>query len=102
MCSYTITPSEQTFLKEGGSGEFTVTTENGCPWSIVSNSPWVSVATGMEHKGSATVLFDVAAAADDNFRIGTLSLKEEQFIIRQNVQEKKSICPAIFFLLNSE
>jgi hypothetical protein len=44
-CSYTLSPSQQTFTDTGGSGTFQVLTAAGCPWSVV-NSTGFATLTG--------------------------------------------------------
>ncbi len=45
-CTYSIAPMEASIGAAGGSLSFTVTTLNGCPWSSVSNAPWIAISNG--------------------------------------------------------
>ena len=59
VCSFSITPTSQSFSNTGGSGSVTITTQSGCGWSAVSNVQWIT--TTSSGTGSGTAVFTVAA-----------------------------------------
>ena len=46
-CTYTITPTSQTFSGTGGSGTVNVTTQAGCPWTASRGNYWISMTTNL-------------------------------------------------------
>jgi CubicO group peptidase (beta-lactamase class C family) len=60
-CSFAVTPSSPTYSSapQGGSVNVTVNGTN-CPWTMVSDQPWVSMSGGPQ-TGSATANFSLAA-----------------------------------------
>jgi BACON domain-containing protein len=40
-CSYTVSPTSRSFDSTGGSGSIGITTLNGCPWTVTSDSSWI-------------------------------------------------------------
>ncbi|MEJ2580511.1 MAG: hypothetical protein P8127_02560, partial [Acidobacteriota bacterium] len=57
-CSYTLSPTRETFTPSGGSGEFSVVTTTGCDWTATTPSTWVTLDSG-EGTGSGTVQYTV-------------------------------------------
>ncbi len=57
-CTYSISPTRETYSASGGTGTITVTAEPGCTWTASSNSPWITItdATG---SGTGTVTYTV-------------------------------------------
>ncbi len=60
-CTFSISPSSQTFLAAGGTGTVTVTARNGCAWTATSGASWVTITSGAQGTGNGSVVFAVAA-----------------------------------------
>jgi hypothetical protein len=73
-CTYTLSigPTIDGY-PTGGTFSATVTTAAGCPWTAISNAPWIHVTTGSAGSGAGTVTF-TADANGSSARIGTLSI----------------------------
>jgi hypothetical protein len=81
-CTYSIAPMEASIGAAGGSLSFTVTTLNGCPWSSVSDSPWIALSAGSSGTASATVGLTIGANGG-GARDGTVSVAGRTFAVRQ-------------------
>ncbi len=72
-CSYSISPSGQSFGYGAGSGSVSVATQSGCAWTASSNAPsWIT--TSASGTGNGTATFSVAANAGAKTRAGTLTV----------------------------
>jgi uncharacterized protein (TIGR03437 family) len=60
-CSYTLTPTSQSFAATAATGEVTVTTDAECPWTATSNAPWLTITSGTNEAGNGRVTYTVAA-----------------------------------------
>jgi hypothetical protein len=58
-CAYAVAPDHLDVLVTGGSWTVAVTSGSSCPWTSVSNTPWVTVASGAAGTGSGNVQLDV-------------------------------------------
>jgi fibronectin type 3 domain-containing protein len=61
LCTYTISPSSQSFAAAGGTGTTGVTTSAGCPWAVSNSASWVAITSGSSGTASGTVRYSVAA-----------------------------------------
>jgi hypothetical protein len=83
-CSYAIAPTSMNAAAGGGGlNPVTVTTTAGCPWTAVSNAPWIAVTSGASGNGSGAVglsaTFNPGAA-----RSGTVTIAGQTFTLTQN------------------
>ena len=63
-CSYSLNPASQTVGAAGGVIQTSVTTGQGCPWTVVNGYPTLlSVTSGTAGSGSGSVTLNVAPAA---------------------------------------
>ena len=81
-CSYTISPSAQTFPPVGGDGSVTVDALTGCPWTASANVPWINIRSGSSGTGNGSVRYAVAPTIDAD-RTGTISIAGRAFTVRQ-------------------
>jgi hypothetical protein len=82
-CSYTIAPTNQSFGASGGVGSVNVTAPNGCAWTAVSNTSFITITNGANGSGNGTVNFSVAANATTSQRTGTLTIAGQTFTVTQ-------------------
>jgi hypothetical protein len=54
-CSYSISPTSNSFTSSGGTGSVGVTATSGCPWTASSNADWITVTAGSSGSGNGTV-----------------------------------------------
>ncbi len=73
-CTFSISPTNQTFSNSGGSASVNVTTQNGCTWSATSNAPWITINSGSAGNGNGTVNYSVASNSLATSRTGTMTM----------------------------
>ncbi len=93
-CSFTINPMLLNDVPaSGGTGSISVTASDGsCPWTAVSNNPWISITAGATGTGNGTVGFSVAANSGPA-RLGTITVAERTFQVTQTNGCSFSIMP---------
>ena len=91
VCTYTISPGNQSFGGEGGTGNVSVATEAGCTWSATANASWIGITAGGTGTGSGTVVYSVPANQAAESRTGTLTIAGHSHAV---VQEGRtpSVC----------
>jgi len=82
-CTYTISPTSQSFDSSGGSGSVTVTTQNGCTWSATSNASWITITSGSSGTGNGTVNYTVSSNSTTSQRTGTMTVAGQTFTVTQ-------------------
>jgi hypothetical protein len=81
-CAYSLNPASLNVAVEGGHQRFTVTTSSGCPWTAVSNAPWLEVAN-QSGTGTGDVNINVAANPTTSPRSGTITVNGQTFTVNQ-------------------
>lgn len=81
-CTYTLSPTSQSFGSGGGSGSFSVLTASGCSWSASTSSSWVSITSG-SGSGNGSVTFNVAANSGTSSRSGSILVAGQTFTVTQ-------------------
>ncbi len=82
-CTYSISPAQQGFSSDGGSGGIAVTAVgSGCVWTATSNASWVKVTVG-SGSGSGTAAYSVAANQSTSTRTGTITIADKTFTVTQ-------------------
>ncbi|MGH9840639.1 MAG: BACON domain-containing protein [Blastocatellia bacterium] len=82
-CTFTISPTSQTFVAAAGNGAVSVTAAAACAWTAVSNATWITVTSGSSGSGSGTVNYTVAANTGPQ-RTGTMTIAGQTFTVTQN------------------
>ncbi|OPY69608.1 MAG: Fibronectin type III domain protein [Syntrophorhabdaceae bacterium PtaU1.Bin034] len=59
-CTYSISPTSQSFAASGGTGSVSVATQTRCAWSAASGVSWVAVNSGQSGTGNGTVTYSVS------------------------------------------
>ncbi|HET7377664.1 MAG TPA: Calx-beta domain-containing protein, partial [Anaerolineae bacterium] len=83
-CTYSLFPTSRAFVANGGSDSITVTTQNGCPWSAVSNAPWITITGGASGNASGMVNYSVAPNPLSTLRTGTISVAGLVFTVNED------------------
>lgn len=82
-CSFTVSPSSQSFGASAGSGSVAVTTQAGCSWTAVSSASWLTITSGSSGSGNGTVGFSVAANPGTSQRQATITVQGQVFTVTQ-------------------
>lgn len=82
-CTYTISPTSQSFCSNGGTDSITVTTQSGCSWSVTESLDWVSLLAGRSGTGSGMITYSVSLNDTGQPRKGAITIGNQTFTIRQ-------------------
>jgi len=82
-CTYSFTPSSQSFGSSGGLGSFTVNTASTCTWSPSPSANWITILPSGS-KGTAKVNYAVAANSSLSGRSGFISVGGQQYNISES------------------
>jgi C1A family cysteine protease len=80
-CTYSISPTIETFGPIGGDGTIKVTAFAGCSWSALSNASWITIVSGLSGVGDGNVEYRVAPTKRN--RKGTISVANQTFTVSQ-------------------
>jgi hypothetical protein len=83
-CSYSISPTSQSFKANAGTGSISVTAQIGCAWNAASNASWITVTSGGSGSGNGMVNYSVAANTGSSPRTGTLTIAGQTFTVNQD------------------
>ena len=78
-CSYSIFPTSQSFTDSGGTGSVSVTTQDDCSWTAVTNTSWIMITSNSSGTGSGTVNYSVASNTSTSPRSGTMTIAGRTF-----------------------
>jgi hypothetical protein len=82
-CSYSITPTSQSFDYSGGTGVVNVTATPGCSWTAISNAAWLIITSNASGSGNGAVHYAVSQNSENSDRTGTLTIADKTFTIKQ-------------------
>jgi hypothetical protein len=82
-CSFSISPSSQSFDATGGTGTVSVSASSGCSWGATSNVSWISIVSGAQGTGNGTVVFQVQQNTTGQARTGVLTIAGQTFTVTQ-------------------
>ena len=84
VCSTTIAPTASSPTYAGGTGTVSVTANFGtCPWTAISNAPWITITTGASGSGNGSVSYTVAAHTLMSSRTGTMTIAGQTMTVTQ-------------------
>jgi hypothetical protein len=83
-CTFSISPTSQSFVAGGGTGTVTVTAPTGCSWTAVSNDGFVTITAGASGSGNGVVNYSVAANLSASPRSGTMTIAGQTFTVNQD------------------
>ncbi len=81
-CVYSLSSSSRNFASTGGDGSFNVMTYEGCNWTPVKDVSWI-VLNSSGGSGSGEVSYTVLPNSVPEARIGTITVGNQTFSIRQ-------------------
>lgn len=93
-CTYSINPTNQSFVAAGGTGSVAVTTGSGCGWTATSNAAWISVTSGASGNGNGTVNYSVAVNSGAA-RSGTITIAGQTFTVTQGCTDTAITSPPV-------
>jgi uncharacterized protein (TIGR03437 family) len=83
VCTYSITPTSQSFPASGGNGSVNVRAPSGCNWTATSNGDWITINSSASGSGDGAVNFSVAENLSTSPRSGTLMIADQTFTVTQ-------------------
>ena len=84
VCTYTLTPTTQSFPASGGSGTVNVAAGSGCSWTAVRNDSWIIITSNASGAGTGTVNYSVSANPGSSSRTGTLTIAGNTVTVSQS------------------
>ncbi|MEZ5351927.1 MAG: BACON domain-containing carbohydrate-binding protein [Bryobacteraceae bacterium] len=81
-CSYGLSATSANPVAAGGAASVNVIATTGCPWTAVSNAPWITVTSGASGNGNGTVGYTVAGNTSVQ-RVGTITIAGLTFTVTQ-------------------
>jgi glucose/arabinose dehydrogenase len=85
VCRATLSPAVQDFDAAGGSGRFSVGNQSECSWTAVANQSWISITGAASGAGNGAISFSVKPYSGHAItRVGTITIGDEKFSIRQS------------------
>ncbi|HLM60650.1 MAG TPA: BACON domain-containing carbohydrate-binding protein, partial [Pyrinomonadaceae bacterium] len=92
VCTYSINPTTAEIPAIGGAFSFTLSTNNSaCPWTAVSNSPFIK--TSSSGNGNGTINYTVAENTTTQRRSGTITVAGQTFTVNQEAACSFAINP---------
>ena len=92
-CTYSISPSSNSFNSGGGTGIVGVTAPSGCSWTATSNAGWLTITSGSIGNGNGTVGYSVDPYSGTSSRTGTMTIAGLTFTVTQDGVCNYSILP---------
>ncbi|HEY3130580.1 MAG TPA: BACON domain-containing carbohydrate-binding protein [Acidobacteriota bacterium] len=83
-CPNDVSPASMNFGAEGGAGTMEIKTDPGCPWTVISSAPWLTLTSAPSGFGAAKVNFSVARNSSVEKRTATLSVTGNLFTVIQS------------------
>lgn len=74
VCVTSLSQNQNVFQWTGGEGSFNVIAPNGCNWTAMSNSAWLTITSGQNGSGNGTVTYTVAKNGTYFLREGDLTV----------------------------
>ncbi len=81
-CTYSISPTSNSFGAGGGNGTVSVTAGSGCGWTATSNDGWITITGGGSGSGSGTVSYSVSVNPGPD-RSGSITIGGQTFGVYQ-------------------
>lgn len=83
-CTYTLSPTSQSFAYSGGNGSVSISpSSSSCTWDATNSSSWISLTSGTSGAGSGAVGYSVAANTASSIRTANLTIAGQTFSITQ-------------------
>jgi hypothetical protein len=83
-CSFSISPSSQSFTSSGGAGIVNVMASPGCSWTATSNTGFIAITSSASGSGNGTINYSVAQNTSASTRTGTMTIAGQTFTVTQS------------------
>jgi hypothetical protein len=83
VCTYSLAATDVSFGTAGGAGAVSVTTGSGCAWSAVNTNDWITLLSGTNLTGPASVPYVVAGNGNGSQRTGVVWIANQSYTVRQ-------------------
>jgi hypothetical protein len=87
VCNYALGGVGQSIGAGAGSGSVAVSVADGCPWSAVSDSPWLTLDSGASGSGNGSVAWSAAPNGGAAARSGTLTIAGQTYTVTQGFED---------------
>ena len=87
-CSYQVTPGEIVIPRDAWTGEVSIATSAGCPWTATTTVPWLRVRSG-SGTGAATLAYETDFNPETRYaerRLGTIEIRRPASSMAQTVR----------------
>ncbi|NKE71293.1 Ig-like domain-containing protein [Candidatus Manganitrophus noduliformans] len=101
-CTFSITPTSQSFGSGGGIGTVEVTAPSHCNWTAASNAGWLNITSGNPGNGNGTVGYSVADNITADSRGGTVTIAGQTFTVTQSGATNRIPEVRIIYLVPSD
>jgi hypothetical protein len=91
-CSFNVSPLNQSFAAQGGSGSATIEAPSGCAWNVSADVQWITLTTATSGSGNGAFGFAVDPLSGPA-RTGTISVAGTKITITQGSGCSVSIGP---------
>ncbi|MFB3815978.1 MAG: M36 family metallopeptidase, partial [Terriglobales bacterium] len=81
-CAYSINPASALIGTGGGPGSISITAQPSCAWTVISNSPFITITSASSGVGNGAITYSVAANAGVA-RTGTITVMDQTFTMSQ-------------------
>ena len=83
-CTYSISPSSQSFNSSGGAGSISVTSSaSGCIWNVSESVDWIDITSGSSGNGNGTVTYTVSANTTGSSRTAVITVAGQTHTVTQ-------------------
>jgi hypothetical protein len=84
VCSYSLNLSNRTHGAGAENGTVDVSAFTGCAWTISNSNTWITITSGTNGTGSATVAYAVASNGTAVARSGSMTIAGRAFTVNQD------------------
>jgi Bacterial pre-peptidase C-terminal domain/Putative binding domain, N-terminal/Viral BACON domain len=93
-CVYTLAPTAQSFTAAPATSSVGVTANDGCTWTAVSNSNFITITAGSSGNGNGSVNYSVTQNTTTSQRTGTMTIAGQTFTVTQAAVANSTCTPA--------
>jgi len=83
-CNTSVSPSSAAFDADGGTVPITVTTSDGCGWSVHSSPSWAHIQSGTSGSGSGVIRLEVDPFVERGTRTGSIAVADRTVVLYQS------------------
>ncbi len=83
-CSFALSSNAASFGFAAGAGSVTLSTVEGCTWSVSNNAPWITLLSPANNTSSGTVSFNVESNSTALVRSTVITIAGQSFTVTQD------------------